>query len=244
MARVKRCITCVDSSGISACISRYQVADMNVPGVKVKEKLAGAATPMRAGYKKYLKVSISPLTKEVNMATKYEIKKFIERRKNEALSKISHDREAEIASVKTKFATEHQKEMSKVKADLEAAADNFDLLCEAAAQAGITFNNKYYGNPKTYINSALSETSDYNIANYFNIPEVDCLRLRFDKLKEETEREYNRLVAVTGSMSAKEGIELLSSLGFNTSDLEAVKEVTALSVSIDINKLYLVREVK
>jgi hypothetical protein len=40
-------------------------------------------------------------------------------------------------------------------------------------------------------------------------------------------------------MGAKESIELLKSLGFDITELEAEKQVTALTINIDKAKLYM-----
>jgi hypothetical protein len=133
--------------------------------------------------------------------------------------------------------------LSKIKADLEAADDNLDLLCSTALSDGIVFQCNYYSNPRKLIEDAYSEMHDSRIVKYFDIPEIVKLRSKYEDLSNETSREYNRLIAVTGNMSAKDGIALLKGLGFDTTRLESVKEVTALTVSIDASKLYFTREV-
>ncbi len=174
------------------------------------------------------------------MATKHEIKKFLEKKKGEALRKLRGDLSAQIEKAEKDFVSDFVTEISAVKEGLNIASDCFDRLVKAAKNKGIEINNKYYGSPENRINDALSSMKNDSVILYFNNPVICKLKGEGEKKFEEAEREYNRLIAVTGSMLAKDGIELLKSLGFDTADLESPKESTALITNIDIRKLYIV----
>ena len=172
------------------------------------------------------------------MATKYEIKKFIERRKNEASVKIINEFTDKIEQAEKKFITKHGERIGEIKADLEAAADNFDLLCKEAEKSGVRYRDKYYSSPKYYIDQAFEKMNSKDVMQFFEIPEIEKLKQKREETADESKYEYDRLIAVTQSMSAKDGITFLKNLGFDTSELEAEKEVTALTINIDRSKLY------
>ena len=172
------------------------------------------------------------------MATKYEIKKFIERRKNEASEKIINEFTDKIEQAEKKFITKHGEKIGEIKADIEAATDNFDLLCSDAEKSGIRYRDKYYSSPRYCLDLAYGKMADGEIMNYFEIPTIEKLKQRREETADESKHEYDRLIAVTQSMSAKDGITFLKNLGFDTSELEVEKEVTALTINIDRSKLY------
>ena len=176
------------------------------------------------------------------MATKHEIKKFIEVRKKEALSRLKDTHKSDIDAVNQKFLAEYHVLIESIKKELSSATNYFDRLIEAASKSGITYQNNYYSNPMIYINNAYSGLSDDEVVRYFDIPAINKLKSKHEKQIDETKHEYDRLIAVTQNMSAKDGIKLLQNLGFNTEELEAVKETTALTINIDAKKLFVTKE--
>jgi hypothetical protein len=173
------------------------------------------------------------------MATKYEIKKFIEHLKSEAHDKSKQVYQEKVGDIKRKFLKEYFSEISSIKLELGAASDFLDTLCERAKATGVTFKSDHWGNPMRLIQDADDSMSDDKLTCYFSIPEIQKAKQLYEKQSEEINREYNKLTAITQNMGAKDGIALLKSLGIDTTDLEAEKPVTALTISIDRDKLFL-----
>jgi len=176
------------------------------------------------------------------MATKHDIKKFIEARMQEAKARLNTDRDSEIDMAHQQFIAGINDKIKTVRAELVAALENFERLVSVADATGSAYQSIYYENPKRSIETSLFKIKDDEIIKYFRIPTVEQIRNRYADLCDEALQEYNRLIAVTKNMSAKDGIKLLKDLGFDTSELETVKEITALTIDIDAQKLFIAKE--
>lgn len=173
------------------------------------------------------------------MATKHEIKKFIERRKSEALDKSDQEYQQSIAEIKHSFIERHSSEISGIKIELEAASDFLERLCESAKLEGIMHHPKNWASPGYYIDAAFEKISGQDITECFRFPEIDKAKQVHELKDEDIRYEYDKLIAISQTMSAKDGLALLKSLGFDTTELEVEKPVTALTISIDREKLFL-----
>ncbi|MDF2510435.1 MAG: hypothetical protein K0S04_301 [Herbinix sp.] len=177
------------------------------------------------------------------MATKYQIKKFLEMKMNEALGKLKSDYAKAADELKVNFTIKFAKIISELNTNIGLADDSLRELIIIAKENGDQWESKYYSDPKTYLCKASNDSRPNKITEYFKIKEVELLKIRYEKMCDETSREYKKLIAVSQTMSAKSGIEYIKKLGFDTSNLEAVEESTALVTVIDAKKLFIGSEV-
>lgn len=174
------------------------------------------------------------------MATKYEIKKFIEKKKKEAVSKLKIAHCESLEQAGKQFVAEWAEYINPVREYLAAAGECLEKFIKAAGGKGIRYHERYSG-PGNYIRNAEGYLEEDKVSLYFHVPAIAVLKNKQEQEIEGVEAEYTRLIAVTGSMGAKDGIDLLKNLGFDTLELEVPKEMTtALITNIDASKLHIV----
>lgn len=176
------------------------------------------------------------------MPTKYEIKKYLERKKSEALAKLKSAHSEALEQEAARFIKEWEEYINPIREYLGAADECLDKFIKDAGNKGVKYHERYSG-PGYYIRSAEEYLDEEKLTSYFRIPSVDLLKAKQVQEIEETEAEFNRLIAVVGSLLAKDGIEILKNLGFDVSELFVEKETTAVTTVFDVRKLFITKEV-
>lgn len=174
------------------------------------------------------------------MATKYEIKKFLERRQAETVSKLREDKSVDLASINADFILKNQESISDIRLLLDRVDTVFDSLVKdvEASKMG-KFSKDHYQNPSQRLGDIISLFNGTGITYYFDIVKTEKAKAKHEKAEHETIVEYTKLIAVTKTMSVKESIALLKGLGFETEELETEKQSTALITNIDARKLFI-----
>ena len=175
------------------------------------------------------------------MATKYEIKKFLERKSLESLAEIQKEYdEKQNEAVKT-FCFNHKADLLAVRNALTTLDSDMHVFIKNIKTDGsASMLNRYGNNPEYLINELFECFTVSGISKKFSINSTEKLKQQHEKTANDTKHEYQRLIALTQSIGAKEGLALLKSLGFETSELELEKQATALITNIDAKKLHIV----
>ena len=173
------------------------------------------------------------------MATKIDIKRFLEVKKLESVEKLTKIKKDKEEKARNSFFDMQGEKFEDIRLQVISLHDEYHALITSLEDSKMaTLRNTYYG-ASSYFNNVESQLAKINIPSYINITSVESVSRKYDKLIEESSDEYSRLLAVANSVTAKDGIELLNGLGFDTSGIEAKKECTTLITNIDAKKLFI-----
>lgn len=171
------------------------------------------------------------------MATKTQIKKFLESKREDVLQEL-RDRETEaIKQEYDTFFSEHSKELEVIKRMVDNTIDELEALSIKIKGKG-EFKNYYSGNPLSRIYSLRQSLYQDNLKEYIGLNSLDEQKKKFGKQRVEVKDEYNNLIAVCNSNKATDSIEILKNLGFDLTYLEEVKEVTTLTTTFNKSNLF------
>jgi len=174
------------------------------------------------------------------MATKYEIKKFLERKTIDSLQKVKSDRDLKLNDALNKFIVDHSYEIGVVRKMIIQCDDAIHVLSkQLLSDKTGKINDRYSSSPIYHINELSGSFDKQGIARKFTISEQEKIETKYDITIEGINLEYTKLIAITQTMNAKNGIEYLKELGFDTAELETEKQVTALITNIDARKLFI-----
>lgn len=173
------------------------------------------------------------------MATKHEIRKYLERKMNEALVTLEDEFQATKKEIQENFLYEHRNEIAGIKRELSSADDRMDTFIANAKEDGVELSTRYYENPKRLIVRAFDSVSSSSLLSYLTFSEIGKLEVKHSNTQEDTKNEYLRLIGTTQAMGAKDGIELLKNLGFDVSELLVEKVTTAITTVFDTKKLFI-----
>lgn len=173
------------------------------------------------------------------MATKIDIKRFLEAKKIEVSEKLLKEKKEKEEIARNEFFDLQGFEFKNIRNQVVSAHEEFDTLMKRLSDTKIAVvKSPYYGIGRS-LDEPMSKLSTANLPNYINISSVEKVSTSYAKLIDDSKNEYLHLIAVSQSMNAKDGIELLNGLGFDTSDIETKKECTALITNIDAKKLFI-----
>lgn len=174
------------------------------------------------------------------MANKIEIRKYLERKKEETIGKLICERDEKEKIATDNFFSAYKENFTAIKNQVIVASQDFDSILKTVEGLGIAkIGSIHYGDPLYKFNDMINSLSSERLKKYISIDKVEQIRDQYHILIHDAESEYLRLIAVTKQMSAKDGTELLERLGFDLSELSVPKEITALSTNIDANKLFI-----
>lgn len=179
------------------------------------------------------------------MANKTQIKNFLQNQKQLTLSKLSKEEQDELDKISLMFKAKYEKEFNQIEQNLFSSLDILTKIsCEMKDENIGTYNEQYSGSPSTNIRNAITRFDLDNIGFYFYLNECEKVQDQYEKKTRESRDEYDKILAITKEMNAKESYDLLQNLGFDLSSLEVKKECTAVSTYIDATKLYIPKEDK
>ncbi len=174
------------------------------------------------------------------MANKIQIKKFLEKKQQEAIDKLNDESKELQEKAKDAFFEAYEDNFNEIKNEVIATASKSEKLSKAVTELGLaTFGNRY-SCPLSYFNELINKLSISNLRGYYiEVVEATKIENRYKKKIEETDREYKSLIALCQANTTKDGIIILENLGFDTSEIEVKQESTALITNIDASKLFI-----
>lgn len=177
------------------------------------------------------------------MANKIEIRKYLENMERIAINELVAKQKEEKELAYNEFFAKHSTEIKSIKKKLITVSGEFDKMVESMLSTDeATFEDYYSGSPACLFNKITGSISIDNMTSYINLPIIEKLDNKYEKMKREAKNEYSRLIELTKRMSAKESIEYLEKLGFDLKNIQSIKEVTALTLDIDVRKLFIKNE--
>ncbi len=177
------------------------------------------------------------------MANKIEIKKFLERKKEESIEALKKESKLKQEAAADVFFEAWGEKFEVIKGKVAAVAVEYDKLCNAVKKMGIASAQTHYQDPRSHFNILVSQLSISNLREKsLSIVTVELIKDSYLTKIEECRDTYNGLIAVCNANSAKDSLVILENLGFDTSEVEVKKdECTTLITNIDASKLFIVK---
>jgi len=172
------------------------------------------------------------------MANKTEINNFLERKTIECVDKLKEERKEKLNEAIQIFMTRNGVEITKINSLINVFDVTLEKMVSNIEVSKTACINKHYRNPISLSNELHRCFTPYDISDQFTIVECEKVKTKYQKIMQESKTEYERLIAVTRTMDAKDGIVLLEKLGFDISEMQVKKVVTALMTNIDARKLF------
>ena len=174
------------------------------------------------------------------MATKYEIKKFLGAKAIGSFERIRMERDSMLDDAVDTFIIDHSSLILPIRETITELDSRIKKLNKALRKDGTGYVNKsYYGNPSALVNELTESFSKSGVTEKFGLTSYNDVTDKYKLIIQDAKNEYERLIAVTQSMTAKDGIEFLKNLGFDVMELEIEKQSTALITNIDAHKLFI-----
>ncbi len=177
------------------------------------------------------------------MANKIEIKKFLERKKDESVQRLKDESQQKQEAAKDVFFEVYGSKFHEIRGKVVAAGVEYDKLVESIEGLGIA---SLWKSPASRFNELLNSLSSEDLRNrYAEVAEAVKINDSFYKKIKDCEGEYDGLIAVCNANNARDSLKILENLGFDTSEVELKKEeCTTLITNIDASKLFIVKEDK
>jgi hypothetical protein len=174
------------------------------------------------------------------MANKIQIKKFLEGKKYEAIRKLNESSEKEQEIATNNFYTAYKPNFNLIITHLEDIHNEYKALMNTLTGLSLVEFSKRYSGPSHVFNQLESDLNENSLRKYFLvITEAQKIKAHYETKINETEREYNNLIAICQARPAAESLKALEEIGFNISEIEVKpEECTALLTSIDATKLF------
>lgn len=178
------------------------------------------------------------------MANKVQIRKFLEKKREEAVSKLKEEGYDLYEKSKDIFFDAYSKNFSEIKEELIKTGLKYDSLIKSITDLGLGSHKKGYGSPVNSFNELIGNLSIASLKKYYvSVTEAEKIKERYKQKVEETTAEYNSLIAICQANNSSESIKILENICFNTSEIEVKKEeCTVLVTNIDTSKLLIVKE--
>ncbi|WFR56419.1 hypothetical protein QA584_22825 [Anaerocolumna sp. AGMB13025] len=180
------------------------------------------------------------------MANKIQIKKFLEKKQQDAKIKLNEMESQEVNEAVISFISTHESDIKKIKillGSLDRVFDGFISMVNKYETA--VYKSEYSNAPGNRIDGLIRFFNGSNIKEYFAITEVKKIEVKYKKLREESYATYDNLIALCQANNAADSVKILENLGFDISEIEVKKEeCTALVTNIDVSKLFIVKEDK
>lgn len=180
------------------------------------------------------------------MANKIEIKKFLERKKEESLQKLKDESKQKQEAARSAFYEPYKDKFHEIREKVVDAGVEYEELVKTIKDLGIARFPNSYRSPISHFNDLLGYLSDGDLLTYYiEVGDAEKIRNSFTDKIDDCRREYDGLIAVCNVNNAKDSIKILENLGFDTSEVELKKEeCTTLITNIDASKLFIVKEDK
>lgn len=174
------------------------------------------------------------------MANKIEIKKFLERKKEESIKKLHDESKQKQDAVKDTFFEAYGWQFEAIRKTVIDAGVVYDNLANRITDSGIA---TLYSRPACEFNNLIDILSLNDLRNrYVDIVEANKIGNTYDDKIRECRNEYDGLIAVCNANNAKDSLIILENLGFDISEVEVKKEeCTTLITNIDASKLFIVK---
>jgi hypothetical protein len=178
------------------------------------------------------------------MANKIQIRKFLESKRDEAIRKLNEESEKLQENAEDLFFEAYKDNFVRIKNEVVKLGVEYDNLAKTITNLELAKFSCRYSNPVSCFNDLCSKLSISSLkGNYIDVAEAEKIKEEYGQRVEETEKEYNHLIAVCQANNAADGIKILENLGFNTSEIEVKKETTTLITNIDAKKLFVWRSI-
>lgn len=182
------------------------------------------------------------------MANKIEIKKFLERKKEESVQRLKDESQQGQEAARDSVLSYYKQHLANIKSMALAAGVEYDKLVESMNESGIaSFPDCYSGAPANLFNRLINTLTFTKMVEeeYISVKEAEKIKESYAAKIKECKHTYDSLIAVCNVNNAKDGIKILENLGFDTSEVELKKEeCTTLITNIDASKLFIVKEDK
>ncbi len=173
------------------------------------------------------------------MANKIQIRKFLENKRDEAIRKLNEESEKLQENTKNQFFDAYKENFERIKNGVVRLGVEYDNLTKTVSDLGLAICRNRYNTPVSVFNELCSKLSIQSLKDYYiDVTRAEKIKKEYSQRIEETEKEYNNLIAVCQANNAADGIKILENLGFNTSEIEVKKESVALITNIDAKKLF------
>jgi hypothetical protein len=177
------------------------------------------------------------------VANKIEIKRFLERKKEESIRRLIEESQQKQEVAKDLFFEAYSEKFADIRAKVVAAGVEYDKLVETITNLGIASFLRNYRSPANSFNELINKLSISQLRdNYIDIVEALKIEDSYSKKTKDCEREYDGLIAVCNANNAKDSLKIIENLGFDISEIEIKKEeCTTLVTTIDVSKLFIVK---
>lgn len=173
------------------------------------------------------------------MANKIQIRKFLENKRDEAIRKLNEESEKLQEKANDLFFDAYKGSFERIKNEVVRLGVEYDKLAKTITDLGLARFARRYNSPGSVFNELCNKLSISSLKDYYiEVAEAEKIKKEYRQRTEETEKEYNNLIAVCQVNNAADGIKILENLGFNTSEIEVKKENTTLITNIDAKKLF------
>jgi hypothetical protein len=175
------------------------------------------------------------------MANKNQIKKFLESKKEQAVLKLKEDRTILIENEKELFFSSNITQIESIKNGVKLLAIEFDyFIAKSIEQDIFSTNERSYCSPVSLFNELIGCLGRENLSkHYLNIKTIENIDNTYRKRIQETEFEYDSLIAICQARPSSESIKALEEIGFDMSQIDAkLEQCTTLITTIDKTKLF------
>lgn len=177
------------------------------------------------------------------MANKTQIKNFLENQVIKTVQELEKERSEVLNNIAVDFKEKYKKEFDEINSNLVNSISIIEKLVEdMKKKKTCDYKDRYSGCPTNCIQEGIKQLQLGNFEYYFRITEREKKQDYYDKKIHDCKAEYNRLLATTKEMNAKDSYNLLIDLGFDLSNLEVKKECTTVTTYFDASKLYIKKE--
>jgi hypothetical protein len=180
------------------------------------------------------------------MANKVQVRKFLELKRDQAVSRLKEESEKLQKSSKELFFEDYKVQLDEIKKEVIQSGIKYDQLIKSIEDTGKAGASSRYSTPEYYFNELTNRlTISKHSDDYIKVIDAQNIKNAYSKKVEECESEYNGLIAVCNASNAKDSVLILENLGFDLSEIEIKKEeCTSLITNIDASKLFIVKEDK
>ncbi len=173
------------------------------------------------------------------MANKTELKRFVELKKSESIQRLIDEKNEKINKEVDKFFEPYKKDIASIRERLISLSSEFDKFAEKIVKTKQGRVREYYDNPVRSFNNIINSLNIDVLKGSISIASVEKTNDEYKTKIQDCKREYDNLIAVIKSVSAKDGMNILINLGFKVDEVSKKKEQTALITNIDAKKLFI-----
>lgn len=174
------------------------------------------------------------------MANKVQIKKYLESKREEAVEKLSLERDKSKEAALNSFFDAYKEKFENIQDQVIATANAYDRLVKMIEGFGSAEFKHRYNCPPSVFNELIDKLSVSNLKKYYvTVSESEKIHNTYENRIEDVKKEYNNLIAICQARPASESIKALDEIGFDISMIEIRPEqCTTLITAIDATKLF------